>query len=234
MGVILTPAPRLSNSAKSRRGSTLTIRAESGILYIEKIYNEKSQLNRFMSSNSVSSRHFILGLLAQQPMTGYDIKRVLKRLSWLVGSLSYGSLYPALHALKEDGLVTVDVDAQADRPSRKIYSLTQAGRRELEKWVNQPTRSNASMKAFVMRLMLADSFSPAGLITQLHQRRAQVATQRADLEQRVAALDYKVNLGRRLALDYGLALADTELDWLDGMLDRFFEEPLPMEGVHGG
>jgi PadR family transcriptional regulator AphA len=187
-----------------------------------------------MASNSVSSRHFILGLLAQQPMTGYDIKRVLKRLSWLVGSLSFGSLYPALHALKEDGLVTVDVDAQEDRPSRKIYSLTQSGRQALEEWVNQPTRSNPSMKAFVMRLMLADNFSQAGLITQLHQRRAQVATQRAALEQRGAAPDYKVNLGRRLALDYGLALADTELDWLDSVLDRLFEEPLPMEGVQGG
>ena len=54
-------------------------------------------------------RHFILGLLTQQPMSGYGIKRSLKSLSWLIDSPSFGSIYPALRTLQEDGLVTVEV-----------------------------------------------------------------------------------------------------------------------------
>ena len=48
-------------------------------------------------SGTVKTRHLVLGLLARQPMSGYDIKRFFKSLSWLIGSPSFGSRYPALH-----------------------------------------------------------------------------------------------------------------------------------------
>ena len=44
-------------------------------------------------------------------MSGYDIKQSLKDLSWLIGSPSFGSLYPALHALVDDGFATVEAVA---------------------------------------------------------------------------------------------------------------------------
>jgi DNA-binding PadR family transcriptional regulator len=186
-----------------------------------------------MSTSSVSFRHFILGLLTRRPMSGYDIKRSLKSLAWLVGNPSFGSLYPALHALLNDGWVTVEVDSRQDRPSRKIYSITETGRQALEEWVNQPAGPNASMKAFVMRLILADNLSQAGLIAQLHQRRAQVAAHRATLEQTAGVQDDGADLGQRLALDYGIALATTELAWLDSTLNQLFQGPLSTEGVQG-
>jgi PadR family transcriptional regulator AphA len=184
-----------------------------------------------MSAGSISFRHFILGLLTQQPMSGYDIKRVLKSLGWLLGNPSFGSLYPALHTLLKDSLAVVDVDSRQNKPSRKIYSITEAGRQALEEWINQPVGPNTSIKAFVMRLVLADNLSNAGLISQLYQRRAQVATHRADLEQMVQELDDQTSSGQRLALDYGLALADSELAWLDSALNRLSRQPLPMEVV---
>jgi PadR family transcriptional regulator AphA len=91
-----------------------------------------------MTVRSASIPHFILGLLAQQPMSDYDIKGVLKDLGWLVGDTSFGSLYPALHAMLRDGLVTVDVVPQQDKPPRKVYSITQDGKQTLEKWANEP------------------------------------------------------------------------------------------------
>jgi DNA-binding PadR family transcriptional regulator len=184
-----------------------------------------------MSTGSISFRHFILGLLTQQPMSGYDIKRVLKSLGWLLGNPSFGSLYPALHTLLKDGLAVVDVDSRQNKPSRKIYSITEAGRQALAEWINRPVGPNTSIKAFVMRLVLADNLSNAGLIAQLYQRRAQVATHRTDLEHMVKELDDQTSSGQRLALDYGLALATTELAWLDSTLNRLSRQPLPMEVV---
>jgi DNA-binding PadR family transcriptional regulator len=75
-------------------------------------------------TDTVSIRQLILDLLTRQPMSGYDIKRFLKSLSWLIDSPSFGSLYPALHTLLEDGLVTVEVIPPQDKPPRKIYSIT--------------------------------------------------------------------------------------------------------------
>jgi PadR family transcriptional regulator AphA len=185
-----------------------------------------------MTTATVSSRHFILGLLAQRPMSGYDIKRFLKSLSWLIGSPSFGSLYPALHALLRDDLVTVRVLPREGKPSRKIYGITKAGREALAEWINQPAKSSAPLKAFVMRLILADSFTPAGLTAHLQQRRAQVAAHHATLGQAGGAIDEGTGLGQRLALDYGLTLATTELAWLDSILNRL-SQPLPEEVVQG-
>jgi DNA-binding PadR family transcriptional regulator len=179
-----------------------------------------------MSGRSISLRQFILGLLVQQPMSGYDIRQVLQSLGWLVGNPSFGSLYPALHDLLDKGLVTVDEVKRPGRPSRKIYTITDAGKRTLQKWIDQPVGPHASAKAFVMRLVLADSYSPAGLVTQLHQRRAQVVAHRATLKE-LAARDEAESQGRRLAVDYGLALADAELAWLDVQLERLLN-PVPV------
>jgi DNA-binding PadR family transcriptional regulator len=164
-------------------------------------------------------------------MSGYDIKRVLKSLSWLVGEPSFGSLYPALNALSKDDLVSMELESRQNRPSRKIYSITEAGRQTLQKWISRPTGSNASLKAFAMRLILADNLSQAGLITQLYQRRAQIAEHRAALEENTRIANDRVNSGQRLALEYGLALAAAELAWLDSTLERLSQQSQLMEVV---
>jgi len=180
-------------------------------------------------ASPVSIRYFILGLLTRQPMSGYDIKRFLKSLAWLVDSPSFGSLYPALHSLLENGLVTVEVVPRNDKPPRKIYTITEAGGQALREWVDQPIGSGVSLKAFVMRLILANNLSQAGLIAHLQQRRAQVATHRGALERAAKAMDERIDVGERLVLDYGLAVATAELAWLDSTLARFSQPPSPVE-----
>jgi hypothetical protein len=83
-----------------------------------------------------------------------------------------------------------------------------------------------------MRLILADSSSRSGLIAQLHQRRAQVAAHCAALKAASVQNDEK-SLGWRLALDYGLALAMTELEWLDRELERILTQVPSMEAEAG-
>lgn len=169
-------------------------------------------------ANSVSIRHFILGLLTRQPMSGYDVKRFLKQLSWLVDSPSFGSLYPALHALLEDNLATVEIVPRQDKPPRKIYTITETGRQVLHEWINQPIASDMSLKAFLMRLILAANLSHDGLVAYLQQRRVQVAALQFSLKQMAEEANESMDLGDRLALDYGLHAATAELAWLDRIL----------------
>ena len=171
-----------------------------------------------MSTAKVSLRYFVLGLLAQQPMSGYDIKRLVKGLSWLIGSPSSGSLYPALRSLLEEQLVSVEIVPGVDKPPRKIYSIEQTGRDRLQEWIEKPIVSDAPLKSFVMRLLLADSFSPANLEAYLEQRHAQVATHQADLAQMSEKIPRGTDLGVRLALNYGLELASAEMAWLENTL----------------
>lgn len=177
-----------------------------------------------MASGTVSLRYFILGLLTQQPMSGYDIKCMLKGLSWLTGSPSSGNLYSVLRALRQEDLVTVEIVPGLDKPPRKVYTISEVGRRKLQVWVDQPAVSDASLKAFVMRLLLASNFSHGGLVAQLQQRRAQVAAHYDDLYQGAGMPQARDNPGRILAMDYGLAMATAEQSWLDRVLGELSEQ----------
>jgi DNA-binding PadR family transcriptional regulator len=182
-----------------------------------------------MAAGAVSLRYFILGLLAQQSMSGYDIRRFLKSLSWLIGNPSPGSLYPILRALPEEGLATVETIPGLDKPPKKTYTITEAGRQELQAWIDQPAGAEAPLKAFLMRLLLAGNFSPAGLMAHLEQRRAQVAAHHDALHEAVDMVQEKDDLGQFLAMDYGLALAMAELTWLDHTLGELSKQLLLQE-----
>ncbi len=166
---------------------------------------------------TVSFRYFVLGLLAQQPLSGYDIKRLLKGLEWLIGSPSFGSLYPALHALREAGLVTVTTVTREGKPPRKIYTITATGQAALQTWAEVPATAK-TLKDFVMQLILASSFSPERMRTLLQQRQAHIAEQYIAL-QRMRENGEFAGIEGQLALDYALALAASELQWLEQTIE---------------
>ncbi len=72
-----------------------------------------------------------LGVLSAQPQTGYEIKKQFEvgfRHFFLAG---FSSIYPALAQLASDGLVSVTSVEQSNRPDKKIYEITDAGREAL-------------------------------------------------------------------------------------------------------
>ncbi len=160
-------------------------------------------------------RHVILGLLAQQAMSGYDIKSLFKGLTWLIDAPSYGSLYPTLHTLLEEGLVSVDVEPGRGKPSRKLYQITEAGRRELIERLESSELPERSIRAFVRQLILAEYLSPDTLAAHLARRREQLAEY---LQRTEYTNDDPTEVGQWLIHDYGTTLARAELNWLDTRL----------------
>jgi DNA-binding PadR family transcriptional regulator len=161
-------------------------------------------------------------------MSGYDIKCFLKSLSWLIDSPSFGSIYPILRSLRQDGLVTMEEVPRQGKPDRKIYTITETGRQALREWIDQLVTSNTSLRTFVTHLILADSFSHIGLITHLQQRRSQIIACHTALKQIAEAADGTMDSGQRLTFDYGLALATAELAWLDDILKQLSQQSLPV------
>ena len=171
-----------------------------------------------MVSTAANFRYFILGLLAEQTMSGYDIRRLLKSLGWLMGNPSFGAIYPALHALFEHGLATVETTSQSNKRIRKIYTITDAGRQALQGWIAQPTKSRTNVKSFVMDLILVGNLAQDRLTAHLQQRRKVVAAHYSASESVLQDLGERVNQGQRMAIEYGLATASAELAWLDRTL----------------
>jgi DNA-binding PadR family transcriptional regulator len=75
----------------------------------------------------------VLGLLSEEPMHGYQLKRVLEdKHADLWSEVSTGHLYYTLKKLRNKGLVVEKTDQKGNRPPRHVYSLTQEGREALE------------------------------------------------------------------------------------------------------
>src|SRR6266567_1542304 len=82
----------------------------------------------------------LLGLLARQPMSGYDLASHLKQRFVPFGPISHTQIYPALASLEQQELVRYHiVEQHAVRPNKKVYELTEEGRAALRQWVESPT-----------------------------------------------------------------------------------------------
>lgn len=90
----------------------------------------------FMKQNSQlfkgSLSTIVLKLLSEQDkMYGYEITKKVKELTGGEVNITEGALYPALHKLEAEGLLTVSVENQGNRP-RKYYKLTKDGKKEVK------------------------------------------------------------------------------------------------------
>ncbi len=75
----------------------------------------------------------ILQTLSGKPLHGLEIQRRIHERTEAALQVEEGALYPALHRLERDGLLTSDWGISMKNRRAKFYSLTRAGRRHLKK-----------------------------------------------------------------------------------------------------
>jgi DNA-binding PadR family transcriptional regulator len=75
-----------------------------------------------------STTVLVLSLLSEGPMYGYQISKELAARSGGVFDFKEGTLYPALHRMEKDGLMTSYWEVVEEGPSRKYYAITEQGR----------------------------------------------------------------------------------------------------------
>ena len=108
----------------------------------------------------MSIEHAILGLLNLRPLTGYDIKKMFAGSAVIYWSGNNNQIYTTLVKLHENELVTLQVELHADRPSRKIYSITAKGQAELKKWLLSEPEPPQLKNSFLIQLAWADQLTP--------------------------------------------------------------------------
>jgi transcriptional regulator len=73
----------------------------------------------------------VLQLLRSEPTNGYDLTLRIQATTRDVLNVNAGSLYPALYRLEQKGLLRADWRETESGRRAKVYSVTQAGRKEL-------------------------------------------------------------------------------------------------------
>ncbi len=93
----------------------------------------------------------ILKIIAVEPLHGFAISRRLRHVSSGALQVSDGSLYPALHKLEQKGWISAQWKPTENKRRAKFYSLTQLGRKHLEREVDNWDRLSGAITA-VMKL----------------------------------------------------------------------------------
>lgn len=144
----------------------------------------------YVPSRVNATEFAILGLLAEEPRSGYDIKKEVEERLAHFWSQSYGHIYPMLRRLESGGLVTMSLERQAGRPDRKVYSITDEGRRALEEWFTEPPAPPLPRNELLLRIFLGRHAPPRHLVRDVRNYREAVDRALAELraiEERVVS-----------------------------------------------
>jgi DNA-binding PadR family transcriptional regulator len=123
----------------------------------------------------------VLGLLCESPLYGYTIEKIIDERGmrhWT--DIGFSSIYYVLKRLEHRGLITSSCEQQEKRPSRRVYTITKAGRDLMSEKVR-------SLLAGPRRI--ASPFDLGIRYNQLLPREETIAC----LEERVAALDRSIH-----------------------------------------
>ena len=166
----------------------------------------------------------ILGFLSWGPRSGYAIKKIVDRSTRFFWAASYGSIYPQLRRLEEDGLIE-GAESPTGARRRKIYRLTPAGREALQAWLRAAGAGWELRDAGLLRVFFADALPPDEGV-------AAVRDLRAEHERTVEALRGVRDDPTRpkggypeLVLDFGIGVHEWVVDW-----SKRTEERLAAEG----
>lgn len=129
----------------------------------------------------MSLPHALLGLLAIEPRSGYELTKefesYLGRYAWQAG---HTSIYPELSKLAERDLVRITHEGA--RGSR-TYDVTAEGREELRRWLLQPTSAPAKMRnELVLRMFLLNALDRDDALDVLRGIRDEAAQGIAELD----------------------------------------------------
>ena len=163
-----------------------------------------------MSSLSPTAR-VILGLLAWQPRTGYEIKQVTDQSTRFFWGASYGQIYPELRRLEADGLVESREEPRGRVP-RRVYSLTEAGRDALDAWLEEPEETYEVRDEGLLKLFFGDLMSAEQRLDLVRRRRAWYE-ESAALFRRIGEELGELDESSGTVLRYGIELMEWNARW---------------------
>lgn len=166
----------------------------------------------------VSLKYGILGLLAEQPLHGYEVKSRFEELLGGTWEVNIGQVYATFQRLERDELIEA-VGERGDR-GKLAYRVTEAGRRSLEEWLETPEVEPQPMREEVYVKLLLGNRIGNGSLERLLSRQRSVHLQRL---QDLAALEDRASResqrGVVLMLRGAILHTEADLKWFEACLE---------------
>ncbi len=162
------------------------------------------------------TRYAILGVLLEGPTTGYEIKSLMGRSTVYFWRESDSTIYPMLKVLAKEGKVLSKI-AYVGKKKKEVFSITEAGREEFKAWLESPTGSETPRNEFLLKLFfVTDQKEMIRLFQERLEKTEQIYEEYKKIEERLEGIaDSPRKTIRLKALRYGIALLESEIQWLN-------------------
>lgn len=179
----------------------------------------------------MSVRNALLGLLAQKPRHGYELRAAFEAvIGDDVWKVKPAQIYITLERLEESGLVARESDlGEGDEPSRRIYSLTAGGAAALCQWFMESVPAEHQRDEFFVKIMIALASRKADPASLVQTQRAHLFQELRDAARRRDALDPRSGMAQIMLIDKSIMHLEADLRWLDMVevrLETIKDQPL--------
>jgi PadR family transcriptional regulator AphA len=185
----------------------------------------------------MSLEYAILGFLNYHPYTGYDLKKIFDTSVQHFWPADQSQIYRTLARLMENGLVEMEKVPQEDRPDRKVYHITQAGRTELLRWLSGPPPLDQPRSAPLIQVFFAGQLSDDEVLAKFEGFAAMMRAVLAQYEQvpaQIGPYQLEIDSPREhffwlLTLENGMRMMRANLEWAESIIERIKNGQVPVK-----
>jgi PadR family transcriptional regulator, regulatory protein AphA len=176
----------------------------------------------------MSLEYAILGFIQHKPLSGYDLKKVFDTSVRHFWPADQSQIYRTLNKLTEAGWAEMEVVEQSDRPDRKIYHITLAGRAELYRWLSGPFPSDPIRSAPLVQVFFLGKLSDEEILAKFEYAAAyfrEILERYEQVPERFDELVKMVKSPREiffglLTLELGIKTMQAQLEWAESIIQR--------------
>ena len=183
----------------------------------------------------MSLDYAILGFLNYEPMTGYDLKKFFDDSVRHFWHADQSQIYRSLNKLEEKSWAEMTVVEQVDRPDRKVYSITDEGKRKLKEWLVSIPKMNAPHSAPLIQVFFSGMFEDQQIL-ELFERNKQMMEGMLHSYDPVPGViqTYKEEVHSEreayfwaLTHDLGMRVAKAQLEWAQDVIKAIQDKKVP-------
>lgn len=179
----------------------------------------------------------ILGFLNYTPMSGYDLVKAFESSLQFFWHAQNSHIYLELKNLEKKGYICGETVIQSDRPNKKIFSITEMGKKEFMNWLFEGAGKDAThfKNSFLMKVFFGGNMTPSQSADILRKFKTDCESYLKNMESTSESIEkYGCDMENyqtlywQFTVDYGYGFIKNCIDWAQRCvetLERINEQP---------
>jgi DNA-binding PadR family transcriptional regulator len=171
----------------------------------------------------MKAQDVILGILMNGSKSGYDIKKDFETVFSYFYDASFGSVYPALKIMDQEGLIKKETILQESKPNKHVYSISDKGKEAFHSYLSSPVASDIVRSDISMRLFFGDYAESDLVVSWIETIVRQYEQSLRTVEQYKAELSDQLTVTQKICISLGVNSYRNEIETLKAGLTMLQE-----------